>query len=87
MTAVECYAASYWYRVNLTVTDPTGASDFYQKDIFPACAGNGQSISFSAIPDRNSDGRPIYPHGHGNKQPAVTFYLNGWPKPVFWEIP
>jgi uncharacterized repeat protein (TIGR01451 family) len=82
LTAVECYAASYWYRVNLTVTDPTGASDFYQKDIFPACAGNGQSISFSAIADKTVTDGPFALSATATSGLPVTFYVTDGPASV-----
>ena len=82
LTAVSCYTASYWYRVNLRVTDPTGAADFYQKDIFPACAGNGQSINFSAIPDKLVTDGPFNISASTSSGLPVTFYITEGPASV-----
>ena len=38
--------ATLWYRVELTVTDPSGLSAFYSKDIYPDCPGTAQTITF-----------------------------------------
>ena len=82
LTAVECYAASYWYRVNLTVTDPTGASDSFQKDIFPDCAGNGQSISFATIPDKLVTDGPFAISASASSGLPITFYVTEGPATV-----
>ena len=82
LTPVECYAASYWYQVILTVTDPTGAFDVYKKDIFPACAGNGQSITFPVIPDKLVSDGPFAISASTSSGLPVTFYITGGPASV-----
>ena len=82
LTAVSCYTASYWYRVNLTVSDPTGAFDFYQKDIFPACSGSGQSISFSPISDKLVSDGPFNLSASASSGLLVTYYVTEGPASV-----
>ncbi len=79
---MACYSASYWYRVNLTVSDPTGASDSYQKDIFPACSGNGQSISFSSISDKLVTDGAFNINASASSGLPVTFYITEGPASV-----
>ena len=82
LTQVECYNASYWYRVKLKVSDPTGASDFYQKDIFPACSGTSQTISFSSISDKLVGNAPFTISATSTSGLPVTFYVTEGPASV-----
>jgi uncharacterized repeat protein (TIGR01451 family) len=82
ITPVECYNASYWYRIKLKVSDPTGASDFYQKDIFPACTGNSQSISFSSISDKLVGNAPFSLSANASSGLPVIFYVTEGPATV-----
>jgi uncharacterized repeat protein (TIGR01451 family) len=52
LSPIGCDGATYWYRVALTVTDPSGLSAYYEKDIFPDCPGASQTITFGALQDR-----------------------------------
>lgn len=54
LTPVGCDGVTYWYRITLTVTDPTGLSSTYVKDLQPDCSGTAQTITFAAIPDKNT---------------------------------
>ncbi|MBK9014114.1 MAG: PQQ-dependent sugar dehydrogenase [Saprospiraceae bacterium] len=82
LTPVECYNASYWYRVKLKVSDPTGASDTFQKDIFPACAGTSQTISFSAISDKLVGAAPFTLTASASSGLPVIFYVTEGPAQV-----
>ncbi|MCF8243857.1 MAG: DUF11 domain-containing protein [Saprospiraceae bacterium] len=82
LTPVECYEASYWYRVKLKVSDPTGASDFYQKDIFPACAGTSQTLSFSVIADKLVGDTPFNLTASATSGLPVLFYITEGPAQV-----
>ncbi len=82
LTPVECYNASYWYRVKLKVSDPTGASDFYQKDIFPACAGTSQAISFSTISDKLVGDAPFNLTASSSSGLPIIFYVTEGPAQV-----
>lgn len=82
LTPIECYAASYWYKVRLTVTDPNGASDYYEKDIFPACTGSGQSISFSSISDKTVVDGPFNISASASSGLPVSFYIVDGPASV-----
>lgn len=82
LTPVECYDASYWYRVKLKVSDPTGASDFYQKDIFPACAGTSQILSFSTISDKLVGEAPFNLVASASSGLPVIFYVTEGPATV-----
>jgi len=82
LTPVECYNASYWYRVKLKVSDPTGASDFYQKDIFPACAGTSQVLSFSTIADKLVGEAPFTLTASSSSGLPVIFYVTEGPATV-----
>ncbi|MEZ4963315.1 MAG: PQQ-dependent sugar dehydrogenase [Saprospiraceae bacterium] len=82
ITPVECYNASYWYRVKLKVSDPTGASDFYQKDIYPACSGTSQNISFSSIPDKLVGNAPFTISATATSGLPITFYVTEGPASV-----
>lgn len=82
LTPVECYNASYWYRVKLKVSDPTGASDFYQKDIFPACAGTSQTLSFSTISDKLIGDSPFSITANTTSGLPVIFYVTEGPAQV-----
>ncbi|HFA49705.1 MAG TPA: PKD domain-containing protein [Bacteroidetes bacterium] len=82
LTPIDCYGASYWYQISLTVSDPTGASDFYQKDIFPACPGNGQSIAFSPISDKLITDAPFTISASASSGLPVTFYVKEGPAKV-----
>jgi uncharacterized repeat protein (TIGR01451 family) len=82
LTPVECYNASYWYRVQLTVKDPVGASAFFQKDIFPACAGTSQTISFSGISDKLAGDAPFNLTASATSGLPVIFYVTEGPAQV-----
>jgi uncharacterized repeat protein (TIGR01451 family) len=82
LTPVECYEASYWYRVKLKVSDPTGASDYFQKDIFPACAGTSQTLSFSSISDKLVGDAPFSLTASASSGLPVIFYVTEGPAQV-----
>ncbi len=52
LSPIGCDDATYWYRIQLRVTDPQGLSDIFIKNIYPNCTGTQQTISFAAIPDK-----------------------------------
>ena len=52
LSPIGCDGTTYFYRIKLTVSDPAGLSSSFQKDIFPACTGNSQTINFAPIPDK-----------------------------------
>ncbi len=74
LTPVECYLASYWYRVKLTVTDPAGLSDHFQKDIHPNCPGLGQAITFPAISDKVVTDAPFNLNATASSGLPVSYY-------------
>jgi uncharacterized repeat protein (TIGR01451 family) len=82
ITPVECYNASYWYRIKLKVTDPAGASDFYQKDIFPGCTGTPQNISFSSITDKLAGAAPFTINATATSGLPVSFYVTEGPATI-----
>ncbi len=86
ITPVSCYGPSYWYELSLTVTDPTGASDYFVKDIFPACAGNAQSIVFSAIADKEVTDGPFTISASASSGLPVIFYVKEGPASVLSNI-
>ncbi|HHM21188.1 MAG TPA: PKD domain-containing protein, partial [Bacteroidetes bacterium] len=86
LTAVNCYSASYWYQVNLTVSDPAGATSFYQKNIYPACAGTAQNISFTPIPDKVAGDVPFAISASATSGLPVTFYVVEGPAGVLGNI-
>lgn len=51
---IGCTGATYYYTVSLVVTDPEGLSATYVKNIFPNCPGVSQTITFSAIPNKQT---------------------------------
>ncbi|RMG87180.1 MAG: DUF11 domain-containing protein [Bacteroidetes bacterium] len=53
LSPVACGGATYWYRIQLTVTDPEGLSTTLVKDIFPNCPGTPQTINLAPISDKN----------------------------------
>ena len=59
LSPLSCSDATYWYRIELTVTDPGGLSAFYKKDIYPDCPGTNQNISFAVIPDKLISDNPF----------------------------
>lgn len=52
LSPIGCDGATSWYRVKLTVSDPTGLSSTYIKDIFPNCSGTVQTLTFNSIEDK-----------------------------------
>ncbi len=54
ISPIGCDGVTYWYKVELTVTDPEGLSSTFIKDIYPDCSGSSQSISFNSIPDKST---------------------------------
>ncbi len=86
ITPVGCYSASYWYQLSLTVTDPTGASDYFVKDIFPACAGSTQSIVFPAIADKVVTDGPFTINATASSGLPVIFYVKEGPAKVLGNI-
>ncbi len=82
LTPVECYNASYWYRVKLNASDPTGASASFQKDIFPACTGTSQTLSFSAISDKLVGDAPFNLTASATSGLPVIFYVTEGPAQV-----
>ena len=74
LSPVECYLASYWYRIKLTVTDPSGLSDHYEKDIFPNCDGAAQSITFPAISDKVVTDAPFILGATASSGLPVSYY-------------
>ena len=53
LSPIGCDGATYWYRITLTVSDPSGLSSTYIKDIYPNCSGTAQTITFNPISDKN----------------------------------
>lgn len=47
--ACELGVASYWYRIALIVSDPSGLSDTLQRDVPIDCGSTPQTISFAPI--------------------------------------
>jgi len=86
ITPVSCYGPSYWYQISLTVTDPTGASDYFEKDLFPACAGSPQTITFSAIADKEVTDGPFTINGSSSSGLPVIFYVKKGPASVLGNI-
>ena len=82
LTPIECYAASYWYKIRLTVTDPNGASDVYEKNIYPSCPGALQSINFSALDDKTVVDGPFDMLANASSGLPVNFYVVDGPAKV-----
>ena len=74
LTSVECYNASFWYRITLKVSDPAGQSDFYEKNIYPACAGASQTITFPSISDKVVSDAPFTLNGTASSGLGITYY-------------
>ncbi|NBB20785.1 PKD domain-containing protein [Runella sp. CRIBMP] len=55
----ELGAASYWYRVYLTVSDSLGLTTTLIKDLFPQCGGIAQTITFPTINDKQTTNTPF----------------------------
>jgi len=79
LSPVGCDGDTYWYRVLLTVTDPGGLSATYQKDIFPACLGQAQTISFAPLPDREATAPPFTISATASSGLPVALYITGGP--------
>ncbi len=86
LTPIDCYNASYWYRIKLRVSDPTGASDSFQKDLFPACAGINQTLTFSTISDKLVGDAPFSLSASATSGLAVTFYVTEGPATVLGNV-
>lgn len=54
LTPVGCDGVTYWYRITLTVSDPTGLSATYIKDLQPDCSGQAQTITFAQITEKST---------------------------------
>lgn len=74
LTPVECYVESYWYEITLKVTDPTGQTDFYAKNIYPACAGASQTITFPSISDKKVSDAPFTLNATASSGLGITYY-------------
>lgn len=59
LSPIGCDGATYWYRVELTVTDPGGLSTTTYQDIFPDCPGLAQTITFNPLSDHSSFDAPF----------------------------
>ncbi|CCH02386.1 HHIP-like protein 1 [Fibrella aestuarina BUZ 2] len=74
---------TYWYRVVLTVTDPSGLAVTVNKDIYPDCAGSQQTIEFPAPRKRAKTSAPFRPLVWSTSGLPVSLYvLSG---PAFME--
>jgi uncharacterized repeat protein (TIGR01451 family) len=74
LTGVECYNASYWYRITLKVTDPAGQSGFYKKNIYPACPGASQTITFPSVSDKVVTDAPFTLNATTSSGLGLTYY-------------
>ncbi|WP_266368886.1 PQQ-dependent sugar dehydrogenase [Tellurirhabdus rosea] len=68
-------SATYWYRIYLTVTDPGGLSTEYYKDLYPACAGQQQTITFPTLADRTTASPSFIPQATASSGLPVEYFV------------
>ena len=71
--------ATLWYRVELTVTDPSGLSSFYYKDIYPDCPGTTQTLTFNPIPNKQVDDPSFTVSGSSTSGLSLIYYIASGP--------
>ena len=79
LSPVGCDGDTYWYRVILRVTDPGGLSATFQRDIFPDCPGQAQTISFAPLPNREATDGPFSIGATASSGLPVDLYITGGP--------
>ena len=73
---VGCEAdAVYWYRVELTVTDPLGLSTTFIKDLYPDCSGTAQTINFPTLADKITTDPAFNISATASSGLPIVFYL------------
>lgn len=79
LSPVGCDGVTYWYRVSLTVSDPTGLSSTFTKDLYPDCAGTSQTINFPSISDQSPSAAPFPVSAAASSGLPVSLYLMDGP--------
>uniref|UniRef100_UPI0013E3B2A4 PQQ-dependent sugar dehydrogenase n=1 Tax=Larkinella soli TaxID=1770527 RepID=UPI0013E3B2A4 len=67
-------SASYWYGVELVVTDASGLSTTYTKNVYLDCPGSSQTINFPAIADRAPTDPPFTPQVSASSGLPISLY-------------
>jgi uncharacterized repeat protein (TIGR01451 family) len=82
LSPIGCDGATYWYRVRLTVSDPTGLSSTYVKDLFPDCAGTSQTITFDPILDKTIFDAPFSINASASSNLPIAFWIVDGPATI-----
>ncbi|MEL6864245.1 MAG: GEVED domain-containing protein [Bacteroidota bacterium] len=82
LSPIGCDGATYWYRIQLTVTDPGGLKAIKVKDIFPNCSGQNQSITFNPLPNRLLTDAPFSLSANASSGLPIIFYVMDGPAQV-----
>ncbi|MEZ4828339.1 MAG: PKD domain-containing protein [Bacteroidia bacterium] len=77
LTPVGCDGILYFFRVELTVTDTAGLSDYFYKDIYPDCAGM-EVPPVAAFTAKNDPRYPMVFDFDGNSSYDTNGPIQSW---------
>ncbi len=75
LSPIGCDGSTYFYRIKLRVIDPAGLFSSYHKDIFPACGGNSQTITFAPLSDKLTIDAPFTVSATSNSGLPVILHV------------